>query len=165
VLADLEQLTMRAKVTEIDASRLATDQQARVIANALPNQPIRARVTEVDLAPTTANGVAQYGVSLTLIDPPPQLKPGWSASAQVTVAEANEALAVPAAALRTVGADSTVTVLAGGQEVRRTVRTGVRGDQLVQITSGLHEGEQVVLPSAPVPGQDVGSGKRFWGGG
>jgi macrolide-specific efflux system membrane fusion protein len=148
VITDLANLTARASVVETDVSKLKPDQQASVTVNALPNQPIQAKVTEIGLAPTSSDGLARYGVSLALTDAPATLRPGQSASIQVTVAEAENTLALPAAALRTAGGQSTVTVLTKGQQVRRPVGTGVRGEALVQITSGLQEGDQVVLPSA-----------------
>jgi membrane fusion protein, macrolide-specific efflux system len=168
-ITDMANLTARASVVETDVSKLKPDQQASVTVNALPNQPIQAKVTEIGLAPTNSDGLARYGVSLALTDPPPTLRPGQSASVQVTVAEVENTLAVPPAALRTAGGQSTVTVLTKGQQVRRAVGTGVRGEALVQITSGLQEGDQVVLPSAS-GGQGEGdrgsgSGSRFGGGG
>lgn len=147
LLSDLANLTVRASVTDIDVSKLRPDQQASVTVNALPNQPVQARVTDIDRTPTTSNAVVQYGVALAMANPPQGLRPGQSATVQVTVAEATDTLAVPVAALRTVGGQSTITVWAGGQQVRRPVSTGVRSEALVQITSGLREGDQVVLPS------------------
>jgi macrolide-specific efflux system membrane fusion protein len=169
VITDLANLAVRASVVETDVSKLKPDQQASVTVNALPNQPIQAKVTEIGLAPTSSDGIVRYGVSLALSNSPPTLRPGQSASVQVTVAEAENTLAVPPAALQTAGGQSTVTVLTKGQQVRRSVGAGVRSDQLVQITSGLQEGDQVVLPSASGGhgGSDrgLGGGSRFGGGG
>jgi macrolide-specific efflux system membrane fusion protein len=167
VITDMANLTARASVVETDVSKLKPDQQASVTVNALPNQPIQAKVTDIGLAPTSSDGIARYGVSLALSNPPPTLRPGQSASVQVTVAEAENTLAVPPAALQTAGGQSTVTVLTKGQQVRRSVGTGVRGEALVQITSGLQEGDQVVLPSASGGGGDrgLGGGSQFGGGG
>ncbi|WP_285641389.1 HlyD family efflux transporter periplasmic adaptor subunit [Lentzea sp. NBRC 102530] len=146
VVTDLKNLVVKANVSESDVSLLKADQAATVTVNAMAGTPIQAKVTTVDLTPTTANNVVQYGVSLALTQPPAELKPGQSASVEVTVASATGVLAVPAAAVQTVNGASSVAVLQNGAETRKTVEIGVRGDQYVEIKSGLTAGEEVVLP-------------------
>ncbi|MDX3660412.1 HlyD family efflux transporter periplasmic adaptor subunit [Streptomyces sp. ID05-26A] len=146
VVTDLKNLVLHANVSESDVSKLKADQAATVTVNAMQSQPIQAKVTQVDLTPTTANNVVQYGVTLTLTEPPAGLRPGQSASVEVTVAGATNVLAVPAAAVQTVDGASSVQVLENGAETRKTVEVGVRGDQYVEIKSGLSAGEEVVLP-------------------
>lgn len=146
VVTDLKNLVLHANVSESDVSKLKADQAATVTVNAMQGQPIQAKVAQVDLTPTTSNNVVQYGVTLTLTQPPAGLRPGQSASVEVTVAAATNVLAVPAAAVQTVNGQSTVQAMENGAETRKTVEVGVRGDQYVEIKSGLTAGEQVVLP-------------------
>ncbi|PPK64882.1 efflux RND transporter periplasmic adaptor subunit [Actinokineospora auranticolor] len=165
VITDLKNLTLHADVAESDVSKLKVGQAATVTVNALPNQPIQAAVAAVDLLPTSSNNVVQYGTTLTMTSPPATLKPGQSASVSITVASATGALAVPSAAVQTVGTTSTVTVLENGQETRRTVEVGVRGDSYAQITSGLSENEQVVLPQVATGTTQQGNNNRNGNGG
>jgi macrolide-specific efflux system membrane fusion protein len=146
VVTDLKNLVLHANVSESDVSKLKGDQAATVTVNAMQAQPIQAKVAQVDLTPTTSNNVVQYGVTLTLTSPPEGLRPGQSASVEITVAGATNVLAVPAAAVQTVNNQSTVQVMENGAETRKTVEIGVRGDQYVEIKSGLTAGEEVVLP-------------------
>jgi macrolide-specific efflux system membrane fusion protein len=176
VVTDLKNLVLHANVSESDVSKLKGDQAATVTVNAMQSQPIQAKVTQVDLTPTTANNVVQYGVTLTLAEPPAGLRPGQSASVEITVAGATNVLAVPAAAVQTVNGASSVAVLENGAETRRTVEIGVRGDQYVEIKSGLTAGEEVVLPQVTTStgqnrtgqqqgGQFPGTGGQRNGGG
>ena len=160
VATDLKNFVLHANVAESDVSKLKTDQTATVTVNALPGQPVQAKVTAIDLLPTTSNNVVQYGVTLALTNPPATLKPGQSASVEITVASATGVLAVPSAALSTIGSASTVTVMENGTESRKPVEVGVRGDQYVQITSGLTENEQVVLPQVATGGTQQQGGNR-----
>lgn len=146
VVTDLKNLVLHANVSESDVSKLKADQAATVTVNAMQGQPIQAKVAQVDLTPTTSNNVVQYGVTLSLTAPPAGLRPGQSASVEVTVAAATNVLAVPAAAVQTANGQSTVQVMENGAETRKTVEVGVRGDQYVEIKSGLTADEQVVLP-------------------
>ncbi|GAB2808387.1 HlyD family efflux transporter periplasmic adaptor subunit [Lentzea nigeriaca] len=173
VVTDLKNLVLHANVSESDVSKLKVDQAATVTVNAMATQPIQAKVAQVDLTPTTSNNVVQYGVTLSLTDPPAGLRPGQSASVEITVSQVSNVLAVPAAAVQTVNNQSTVQVLENGAETRKTVEVGVRGDQYVEIKSGLTAGEEVVLPPVttststnrqPQQGNFPGTGNRNGGG-
>ncbi|WP_026422560.1 efflux RND transporter periplasmic adaptor subunit [Actinokineospora inagensis] len=165
VITDLKNLSLRANVAESDVSKLKVGQAATITVNALPTQPIQGAVTAIDLLPTTSNNVVQYGTTVSLTNPPANLKPGQSASVTVTVASAQAALSVPSAAVQTVGNVSTVTVVENGQDTRRTVELGVRGDSYVQITSGLTENEQVLLPQVATSTQSNNRNTGGFGGG
>ena len=83
----------------------------------------------------------------------------------ITVAEAQDALSVPAAAVQTVGSTNLVTVQENGQNVTRQVQVGLRGESTVQITSGLTEGENVVLTATATTGTGGGNNNRTGGTG
>ncbi|GLW91826.1 efflux RND transporter periplasmic adaptor subunit [Actinokineospora globicatena] len=163
VITDLKNLTLQANVAESDVSKLKAGQTATVTVNALPTQPIQAAVAAIDLLPTTANNVVQYGTTLSLTSPPANLKPGQSASVTITVANAANVLAVPSAAVQTVGNASSVTVVANGQETRRTVELGVKGDTYVEVTSGLTANEQVLLPQVATSTQNSNNNRNAGG--
>lgn len=164
VLTNLSALQVKANLAEIDVAKVKAGQDATVTLNALPDTLQPAKVASVDFTATSGtNNVVTYGVVLTLNQPPATLRPGQTASVAITVAKADDAIAIPSAAMQTSGTTHTVTVLANGQESRRTIEIGVRSESLVQVTSGLNAGEQVVLATpAPATG---GAGGGFGGGG
>ncbi|WP_409183608.1 efflux RND transporter periplasmic adaptor subunit [Amycolatopsis sp. VS8301801F10] len=162
-ITDLGSLVVNTSVAEIDVSKVKTGQKATVTLNATPDQPLPATVSSIDLTPTTSSNVVSYGAKLTLSNPPSGLRPGQSASVVITVAEADGVLSVPAAAVRTSGTTSVVTVERNGQPVSRQVEVGVRGESTVEIKSGLEEGDQVVLTAAS-PTTSSGSGQQRTGG-
>ncbi|KDN19732.1 efflux RND transporter periplasmic adaptor subunit [Amycolatopsis rifamycinica] len=166
-ITNLTGLVVNTSVAEIDVSKVKAGQKATVTLNALPDKPIQATVSSVNLTPTTSGSVVSYGAQLALTSPPDGLRPGQSASVVITVAEAADALSVPAAAVQTAGGTNLVTVQENGQNVTRQVQVGLRGESTVQITSGLTEGENVVLTgtaSTGTTGRTGGTG-GFPGGG
>ena len=148
VLTNMSSLLVDTSIAEIDVSKVKVGQKSTVTINALPNAPVHATVGNVNLTPTTSGSVVSYGTQLTLTNPPDGLRPGQSASVVITVAEATNALSVPAAAVQTAGNTSMVTVQENGRDVRRQVQVGIRGESTVQITSGLTEGDRVVMTAA-----------------
>ncbi|GLY81960.1 efflux RND transporter periplasmic adaptor subunit [Actinoallomurus iriomotensis] len=163
-LADPGRLEVTGEFTESDATKLKTGQSATVSFDALTGVTATGEVTEIDMSPTTSDNVVQYGATVELTDPPSSLRLGQTATVRVTTASAENVLYVPAAAVRTAGGQSTVTVRQGGKQVAEQVQTGVSGDQGTEIKSGLNEGDEVVITTTTGSG-DSGSSGGFPGGG
>ncbi|MBB5854535.1 efflux RND transporter periplasmic adaptor subunit [Amycolatopsis umgeniensis] len=161
-ITNMTDLVVDTSIAEIDVSKVKAGQKATVTLNSSPDKPVQATVSSVDLTPTTSGSIVSYRTKLALTDPPEGLRPGQSASVVVTVAEAQNALSVPAAAVR----GNVVTVRENGQNVQRQVQVGIRGESTVQITSGLTEGENVVLTAtaATSTGRTGGTGGLPGGG-
>ncbi|MEU4522803.1 HlyD family efflux transporter periplasmic adaptor subunit [Amycolatopsis sp. NPDC024027] len=164
-ITNLTGLVVNTSVAEIDVSKVKAGQKATVTLNALPDKPVQATVSSVNLTPTTSGSVVSYGAQLALTSPPDGLRPGQSTSVVITVAEADNALSVPAAAVQTVGSTNLVTVQENGQNVTRQVQVGLRGESTVQITSGVTEGENVVLTGTASTGTTGGTGRTGGTGG
>ncbi|MEU4669182.1 HlyD family efflux transporter periplasmic adaptor subunit [Amycolatopsis sp. NPDC023774] len=164
-ITDMTNLLVDTSVAEIDVSKVKAGQKATVTLNASPDQPISASVSKVELTPTTSGNVVSYGAQLTLTNPPSGLRPGQSASVVITVAEADNVLSVPAAAVTTAGTTNVVTIQENGRNVPQQVQIGVRGESTVEIKSGLTEGENVVLTAASPTTATGGAGQRGVGTG
>jgi HlyD family secretion protein len=136
---------VKAAFSEADVARVAVGQVATI---KLPNQTatVTGKVSSVDPAGTASSNLVRYAVMIGFDQPPAALLYGSSANVTVTTASATNVLYVSTSAVRDVqdGA-GTVTVRANGHDEPRTVRIGLRGDQYTEITSGLTEGEQVVI--------------------
>ncbi|MGW4798508.1 efflux RND transporter periplasmic adaptor subunit [Nonomuraea sp. NPDC004297] len=145
-LGDLDELQVSALVTESDVNRLELGQQARITLATRNGEQYEGTVTAIAPTATVSGRLVRYPVTLAFDAPPAGLMLGQSASVTVTTDQARDAVYVPATAVRN-RSDGTqvVTVRSGGQDVARVVRTGVRGDQYVEVVSGLAETDQVVM--------------------
>ncbi|MFI7041915.1 efflux RND transporter periplasmic adaptor subunit [Microbispora rosea] len=156
-LGDLDDLQVQAMFTESDIRFLKVGQAATVTLPAQPGQEYPGTVAHIDPTATTSNRLVRYGVTIVLNKRPARLLLGQSATVRVTTGEAAGALYVPSQAVRAQGdGTAVVTVADGGTQSRRTVQVGVRGDSYVEITGGLSEGDQVVLPGASTAFPDEG---------
>lgn len=156
-LGDLDDLQVQAMFTESDVRFLKVGQAATVTLPTQPGQEYPGTVSHIDPTATTTNRLVRYGVTIVLNKRPARLLLGQSATVRVTTGEASDALYVPSQAVRAQGdGTAVVTVADGGTQTRRTVKVGVRGDSYVQITGGLSEGDQVVLPAASTAFPDEG---------
>ncbi|MCU1693648.1 MAG: efflux transporter, family, subunit [Frankiales bacterium] len=148
-VTDLSSLGVAAEVDETDVLQVRTGTAAEVTVDAVPGTTYRATVTSVDLAPTTSTrGGVSYRVRLALTSPTPAPRPGMSAVVDLTVRQARGVLSVPSAAIVRDGADDVVFRVRDGRAVRTVVRTGAEGDDAVEVTEGLREGQRIVTRDA-----------------
>jgi macrolide-specific efflux system membrane fusion protein len=144
-ISDLTKLQVTASVPEADATRLKVGQAAAVTWNALTATRVDGTVASISPTSTTSGGVVSYPIVVTLASVPEKAKLGQTVALKVTVAQVEDAIYVPAAAVKTAGGLATVTVVSNGVQTTRTVQIGLEGDTYTQITQGLTVGEQVVI--------------------
>lgn len=151
-LGDLDDLQVRAMFSLGDVRSLRIGQRAAIAFAVAPGGTYSGTIAGIDPAATANGNLAQYGVDISLDDAPPHLLLGMSATVEVVTAEADDALYVPAGAVRARRGDSaTVVVRRGGRTVNRTVTLGVRGDRYVAVVRGLADGDHVVMPAGTGP--------------
>jgi HlyD family secretion protein len=98
--ADLARMQVVANLDESDIGRIATKQAVTFTVDAHPGRTFEGVVAQVRLQPQIVQNVVTYAV---LIDAPNRdlvLKPGMTANATIEVDRRDDALRVPAAALR-----------------------------------------------------------------
>jgi HlyD family secretion protein len=162
VIGDVSGMDVVIPFAESDASRLAFNQDAQVTFDAVANLTISGHVIAVATAATNASGVVNYYVTIALNQTNKALKQGMTANATVTVSKATNAIVVPNLAISHLAGQAFVTVYAGGQQVQTPIETGVVGDQFTEVTGGLSESAQVVIPTVRAAS---GTGNTRGGGG
>jgi multidrug efflux pump subunit AcrA (membrane-fusion protein) len=160
-VTDVSSLSLSADVDENNILQVQRGVSADVQLDAVQNVTYTAKVTGIGVTPkeVTGGGVT-YRVTLTLQheEGVPWPKPGMSAVVQLKVKQVTNALSVPSSAVVTSGKDTTVWLItSSGRAERRVVRLGAQGDQVVQILSGVAEGDRIVVHGADAvtPGQSL----------
>jgi macrolide-specific efflux system membrane fusion protein len=161
---DLTKLEVTAAFAEADATKLKEKQAATVTWNALSSTSEPAKVSAIDPSATTSNNVVTYGVTLTLDKIPAGAKVGQTVSVAVTTGTVDNALMVSSAAVTSVGTRHTVTVVANGQQQLTPVQVGLIGDNDTQITSGVQEGQLLLINTAAAGTGSNGGGFGGAGG-
>lgn len=139
-------------VIEPDERNLAwlrVGQTGTASADAYPEQTFDAEIRYI--APAVDRQRGSIEVRLRVPDPPATLRPDMTVSVDLTVASKENALTVSTDAIRDrATAAPWVFVVDAGRAVRRDVTLGITGEGESEITSGLSEGDAVVLPAAQV---------------
>ena len=164
-IADLSQMTVKVQVNEVDISRIAVGQAARVTFSALPGTMLDAQVTRISTTATAdpyggSGGVVTYDVELLIPEPAPELKPGMTASVEILMQSVPDALTVPVSALMTDDGVSYYVYVMSDPETeaveRRDVSVPAQSDTTAVIEGDVSEGDLVVLDPFSVDPTSVG---------
>jgi RND family efflux transporter MFP subunit len=148
-LVDPTAVRVDVNVPEADLAKVAVGKSATITFDALPDQTFTGKVVAVAPSATVSSGVSSYLTSLTIDTKGKIVPPGLSASATIIADQKDNVLVVPAKYIKTVGNAKTVQVMnAAGAIETRNVQVGITGDNGVEITGGLNEGDKVVVVSS-----------------
>jgi macrolide-specific efflux system membrane fusion protein len=93
----------------------------------------------------------QTGINPNVTPEDFQLREGLTVTVSIIVDERNNVLLVPNAAVTTQGRQTYVQVSSDGTTEDRAVQIGISDWQCTEVTSGLSEGEEVVVPQGTAP--------------
>lgn len=188
-LSNLAGMEALVDVDENDIVQLAIGDKAKIEVDALPGVTFEGEVTEIAnsakvAAAGTADQKTEFEVKIAILDPGTQLRPGMTASAEITTEVRESALGVPiqSVAVRTPdqlgakpaegeaeGAASRFTpdksgfvqvvfVVEDGVAKARQVKTGIQSDTHIELVEGISAGEQVVTGSYRAISRDLKDG-------
>jgi len=172
-IADMSVITAEVKVDETDIVNVKIGQEAKIKVDALGDKQLLGHVSEVGnsaltrtggTASTTQGGSQEakdFKVVVTLDNPPPELRPGLSATATIVTATRQRALTAPIQALtirefdndgKTEPADKNkkkiekegVFTIKNGTALFRDVKTGITGTTDIEIVDGIAENDEIV---------------------
>ena len=97
---DLAQMRVNAAVDEADVGRVREGQEVVFHVDAFPEREFKGTVEQVRLNPTTVSNVVSYNTIVAVDNRDLLLRPGMTATVSIVVRKAENALRLPAAALR-----------------------------------------------------------------
>lgn len=116
IAEDLSKMKLEVQIDEADVGEVKEGQKATFTVDAFPGREFPATITRVDLgsnltaqsssssssttSSTTSQQVVSYGATLTVSNPDLQLRPGMTATADITTSARQNVLLVPNAAFR-----------------------------------------------------------------
>ena len=160
VIYDLSYLEMVINVDELQIGALSVGQKVQITADAVADKTYVGTVTRVSMKGSSSGGTTTYPITIR-IDDTDGLRPGMNANAEIVVAEANNALVVPNAAVIRGGyvlvskkspsaANAVEDMDAPEGYVYVKVETGVSDDSYTEIKSGLQEDDTVAYDTSSV---------------
>ena len=149
-IADLSEMTVAARVAENDVTRLRPGMAAHFTTPGYPGKHWSGKLRQV--IPIPADGTGEQGkeafyiVLFEVKNPDHELMSGMSAKVEFVVAQAHDAVLLPASCLGAFDDDGLASVNvvdASGHASVRKVKVGLRNAREAQILSGLEAGDKV----------------------
>jgi len=183
-ISDMKALETKVKVDETDVARIQVGDSAQVEIDAFPDTTFVGKVVEIanssltdptatTQANTTGDQAVDYYVKVQLLNPPPDTRPDFSATAKIVTDTRKNVLSIPIIALtvrehqaqplgdtaqtslgrqpvKQVGNQDVEGVFVIGKDNKvtfRPVKVGVAGEEYFEVLSGVTQGENIVAGS------------------
>lgn len=149
-IPDLSKMDVEVSVHETMGHRVRVGQAAVVSIASRPGETFAGRVASMSLFPVSNEKewderLKHYLTRVRLDETPSNVFPLMSATVRIDTGRVADALVVPVGAVSMVGQESYCYVVVDGRPVRRAIATGRSSTDLLEITSGLSEGDRVAL--------------------
>lgn len=142
-----------AAVNEIDIGKIAVEQKATLVFDALFDKTFTGKVVGIDRSGSQTQGVVSYPVLIQLDTGEDLLYPNMTATAEIIIEAKENILWVPPSAIRTQAGQTIVRILANGKIQEKPVEVGLETSDQAEILSGLSEGEAIIVGEQTTGGQ------------
>lgn len=144
-LIDTGTLFIQAQVDQLDVPALNTGQKAQAVIEPLPDRTLTVEIVEIGGMAVGSGNSRVVEIKAKLPQADPAILPGYSAKMDITTAGAQNVLQVPISSLIETGKGWMVMKVTAQGTTPQPVKVGVTSDQYAEITSGLSEGDEVLL--------------------
>lgn len=151
-VANMNDLIFRGNIDETEVGRLSTGMTMKITIGALQDLKFDARLEYIAPKSTDQNGANQFEIkaAVNLPSNATNIRSGYSANAEIVLAEAKNVLAVQESAIEFDGDDTYVYVIKGEGDKqtyeRRKVQTGISDGINIEIRSGVKPNERIRGP-------------------
>ena len=148
-LSDLSRIFIVASVDESDIGTVEVGQKVEITADAFPEANFEGEVVRIATKGTDTSNVVTFDVKIEVFGKGKEkLKPGMTANVDILVSDKDDVLMIPSESVQG-SRDRWFVFLPGenGEKIKRPVKIGVDNSMNVEITEGLKEGEEVVIPA------------------
>lgn len=151
-VANMNDLIFRGNIDETEVGRLSTGMTMKITIGALQDLKFDARLEYIAPKATDQNGANQFEIkaAVNLPSNATNIRSGYSANAEIVLAEAKNVLAIQESAIEFDGDDTYVYVIKGEGDKqtyeRRKVQTGISDGINIEIRSGVKPNERIRGP-------------------
>jgi membrane fusion protein (multidrug efflux system) len=141
-VTSLDPLVAYLHVPEREYRNIDPGQPVGIDIDALPGEPIVAAVSRV--SPVVDPQTGTFKITVEIVDKQRRIKPGMFGRIGIIYDVHENALQIPRSAIIEDQGVASVFVIEEDRAVRKTIRTGYSNRGMVEVTSGLEDGEQIV---------------------
>ena len=137
---------IKVDIYEEDVVKMSIGNSVDIELTAFPNEIFKGKVISINPAEKIKEGVVYYETTIDFENPPEKIKPGMTADLVIKTMTKENVLVIPQAAVTESDGQVMVQVLSGKKIDTRQIEIGMKGsNDLVEVVSGLKEGEEVAI--------------------
>lgn len=145
-LSPLTQFEIVANIYEEDIVKIKTGSPVEISLPAFPDKTFKGEVIFVDETEKIIDGVVYYEIKIAFIEEPPAgIRSTMTADIVIQSGIKENVLVVPWEAVQKVEGKTVVEISTEDSIQQKEVEVGLRGEDMVEIISGLEEGEKIIL--------------------
>lgn len=143
---DLSELFVDVQISEVDINKVSVGQKTELTFDAISGKTYNGEVTEVARVGEDSGSGVDFTVTLRIVDPDGEVRPGMTAAVNIIVTEKKNVLAIPSRAVRTSNGQRIVYVMRGSTLTPVDIEVGAISDTSVEVVSGaIQEGDLIIL--------------------
>ncbi|MFH1401442.1 MAG: efflux RND transporter periplasmic adaptor subunit, partial [Parcubacteria group bacterium] len=140
-------LQVTADIYEEDIVKIKVGNQVDIKATAFSGQIFSGKVIFVNPAEKLIDGVVYYEIKVDFQEAPEEIRPGMTADIVIKTAQKDNVLVIPGSAITKKDNKNFVQVIKNEKQQEREVQIGLKdSENMVEIISGLQEGEEIAIP-------------------
>lgn len=141
-----DELRITTNISETDISKVKVGNLVDITFDAFPSDKLfTGKVVSIDPAETIVQGVVYYEAKVDFDPDGENIKSGMTANFEIMTASVDSAIAISPQALNYEDKEVFVFVIEEGEKIKRVLKTGLEGDEMIEILDGLNEGEKVLI--------------------
>lgn len=145
-IADISRMRVEVDVDETDVAKITLGQRVDVTVDALGDELFPAKVIKIAPEAEVNSNVTTVPVTVELERTDSRFKPEMNATCDFVIDRKENVLYLPVEAVTETDSGTQVTVMNGDKQEVRKVGVGLTGDDYCEVTSGLKEGDTVIVP-------------------
>ena len=160
-LIDLRKLEVTVFVDETDIGRIKVGQKSLFTVDTYSEKFFKGKVREIRPKAVIKDNVVNYEVILDIEKKNiSKLRPEMTANVVVTTGTRKNVLTIPKSAVKRKGKKTFTVMQVDGKLVDKSIELGWRDDKVIEVISGLAEGDQVGIPNKPITKKKRGRRRR-----
>lgn len=141
-----DKLRITTNISETDISKVSVGDNVSITFDAFSSdRDFTGEVVSIDPAETIVQGVIYYEAKIDFDPDGEEVKSGMTANLEILTESAEDVIAISPQALNYEDGEIFIFVMEGENRIRRTVKVGLQGDEMVEILEGLEAGEEVLI--------------------
>lgn len=163
ITLDNSSLMANVNLTEVDVTKVKVGQKVTLTLDAFPDKTFTGKVSAIDTNGSISSNVTTYPTTITFDSSSDTIYPNMAVTAKIITNIEPDVLLVPSAAVTITNGESTVRVMKNNTVTPVTVEVGDSNDTQTVVTSGVAEGDSVVIGTTATTRTSAGGTSPFSG--